>query len=143
MPKRVKAVAKAFGTEDEGGTKLGRPCARGAFVVFAFHVNHNDRVLPGEKLCGCVQALAMPGRRNDDNVAQFPVCWLRLNGEELVVGTPANQEVCPRFRPLAQHKRGQLMRMSKAGFMEPVLLTGNKRRFGQPAEQQPGAKAQV
>jgi hypothetical protein len=33
--------------------------------------------------------------------------------------------------------------MSKAGFVQFTLLTGNKRRFGQPAEQQPGAKAQV
>ena len=81
-----------------------------------------------------MQPFAMPGRRNDDDVAQFLMGLLRLNGEELVVGTPADEEVCPPFRLLPEHEGCQLVRMGKAGFVQAVLDAGKKLRLGKLAK---------
>ena len=90
-----------------------------------------------------MQAFAMRGRRNDDDVAQLLVGFLWLDGEELVVGTAADEEVRAPFRLLSEHEGYQLVRMGKAGFVQAVLHTGNQRRLGELAEEQSGAKAEI
>ena len=76
----------------------------------------------------------MPGRRNDDEVAQLLMGLLWRNGEELVVGTTADEEVCSPFRLLPQHERCKLVRMGKTGFVQAVLDAGKKRRLGKLAK---------
>ena len=111
--------------------------------MLAFHIDDDDCVFPGEKLCCGMQAFAMPRRSNDDDVAQLLMGWLRLHRQELLVGTAANQEVCPLFWLLSQHERRKLMGMGETGFVQLVLDTGKKRRLGDLAEEQSGAKAEV
>ena len=85
----------------------------------------------------------MPRRGNDHDVAQLLMGWLRLHRQELLVGTAANQEVCPLFWLRPVFVWCLFMRVSKAGFVQFVLDTGKKRRLGDLAEEQSGAKAEI
>ncbi len=77
-----------------------------------------------------MQTFAMPRRGNDHDVAQLLMGWLRLHRQELMVGTTANQEVCPLFWLRPEHEWRKFMRVGKAGFVEFVLDAGKKRRLG-------------
>jgi hypothetical protein len=55
--------------------------------------------------------------------------------QELIVGTTANQEVCPLFWLRPEHEWRKFMRVGKAGFVEFVLHPGKKRRLGDLAEE--------
>ena len=85
----------------------------------------------------------MPGRGNDHDVAQLLMGWLRRNTQQLVVGTAANQQVCPLFWLRPEHEWRKLMRVGETGFVEFVLHAGNKRRLDDLAEEQSGAKAEI
>jgi hypothetical protein len=90
-----------------------------------------------------MQAFAMPRRSNDHDVAQLLMGWLRLHRQELMIGTATNQQVCPLFWLRPEHEWRKLMRVSKAGFVQFVLHTRKKRRPGDLAEEQSGAKAEL
>src|SRR5689334_4633687 len=111
--------------------------------MFPFDVIDDDRVFPGEKLCGCMQPLAVPRRRDDDDVAKLPPGWAGCYGKHLAVGANADEQMRARFRLPAVHEACNLMGMGKAGFVNAGIRAGKERGAGEPAQKDACGKHQI
>src|SRR5690242_8951955 len=102
--------------------------------MFSFDVIDNDRVFPGEKLRRCVQAFAVPGRSNDNDVAKLTPVWGGRHGQHLIVWSNADEKMRAPFRLSAVHEAGELMRIGEAGFVNSGIRSGKERGAGEPPQ---------
>ena len=87
-----------------------------------------------------MQALAVPGRGNDGDVAQFHALRLWPDAKHLAEGAAANEEVGARPRCRPQHERCELVGVSQAGLVDGLFNPGNEGGTENPVEEEPGAK---